>query len=168
MPKPISHPTLRRGGLSAKGARLWIIRAAFVLIAAAVIVKYLHPRQPESRARMPSSTHSSQQQHVSESQNRYPQIRHSYRLEADYIACRQAQGVVDFELALRSKDRAAERYAIARYACAATQQVDAGAPVVFLKQTGIVHPLAKVRLSNGTAAWVDVAALQSGGVGLPR
>lgn len=162
MPKMISHPTLRKGGRSAKGARLWIIRGAFVLIGVAVLIKYLHPRQPTFTPRTSSSAASSQQRQLSDSIGGYPRIRHSYRLLAGYILCRQEQGVVDFEIALRRKDKAAERRAIQRYGCAPTERVNAGAPVVFLTQTGIVHPLAEVRLSNKTSAWVDVAALQVG------
>jgi hypothetical protein len=111
---------------------------------------------------MPSSGAGRQPQKALNSPGGYPQIHHSYRLAAGYILCRQEQGVVDFEIALRRKDNAAERRAIQRYGCAPTERVNAGAPVVFLTQTGIVHPLAEVRLSNETSAWVDVAALQVG------
>lgn len=163
MPKPTSHLFLRKGGYSAKGTRLWIIRAAFVLIGLAVVVKYLHPHHSISRAPIASTTSSRPHEEVSDSPGGYPQLRHRYRLTTGYILCRQEQGVVDFDLALRRKDKAAERRAIARYECAPTQRVNAGAPVVFLKQSGIVHPLAEVRLSNHTEAWVDVAALKVGG-----
>jgi len=91
----------------------------------------------------------------------YPRIGHRYVLAADFIICRQQQGVVDFDTALSRRNRTREKNAMARYDCAATQRADAGLPVRFLAQSGIMRPLAKVRLSNGNTAWVELAALKS-------
>lgn len=100
------------------------------------------------------------QQLPASSASRYPQVGRRYVLAPGFIICRYEQGVIDFDTALMEKNKTGEMGAITRYGCASTQHTDAGTPVLFLSQSGIMRPLAKVRLSNGNPAWVDLAALE--------
>ncbi|MEJ2687768.1 MAG: hypothetical protein P8124_11285 [Gammaproteobacteria bacterium] len=154
---PLSKRRLTAGK---RASAIGIVAAMSVFVATALAIWHWYLHQPASRPFLPSQAALRMGHRSPTSLRDYPRIGQRYVLAADFIICRQQQGVVDFDAALSRRNRTREKNAMARYDCAATQRADAGLPVRFLAQSGIMRPLAKVRLSNGNTAWVDLAALK--------
>lgn len=136
-----------------------VLGIAVTVIAVAGLVFAL-VREPLRKAGPTDSRPSTGEHSSARRSSGYPRVGHRYVLAPGFIICRYEQGVIDFDTALIEKNKAGEMGAITRYECASTQHADAGGAVLFLSQTGIMRPLAKVRLSNGNPAWVDLAALE--------
>lgn len=154
-------PKLRSIAVS-KASGVGFVAAVSVFVALALAIWHWYLQRPHATALSLSAAALRVEHRPSTSPRDYPRIGQRYALAADFVICRQAQGVIDFDAALSHKNRADETNIMARYDCAATQRADAGLPVRFVEQTGIMRPLAKVRLSNGNTAWVDLAALEVG------